>query len=212
VLSFLILYVIQSVFIIWDNWWGQVYRRLVNPFDMTSRLLWQFHLPAIFWLFMLVVMALVVAVFALVNPLRPLYQRLRQDWTQVSFILYGAALVMFLVDFDDYQHETPYVLVSMACMAAGAWAYLRSPHPRRRIAALLVGVTLAMLTMAVGKWLIVPMQDWPFWFTGHPPASERWFEALRTIPAWVCMTLALAAPPLLGRWLPPLRLHSLAQV
>lgn len=202
VLSFLILLAIQSLFTAWDSWWGQVYRRLVNPSDMLSRLLWQFHLPVLFWLFMLVTVALALFVFALVNPLRPLYQRLRQDWTQVSFALYGAAMAMFLVDFDDYQHEAIYMLACMVCLAAGAWAYLRSSHPRRRIAVLLAGVTLAMLTMGVAKWLIVPMQDWPFWFTGHPPASERWFEALRTIPAWLCMMAALAAPALLGRGLP----------
>jgi hypothetical protein len=166
---------------------------------MLSRVLWQFHLPVLFWLGMLAALGIIVGLCALVPPLRPFYQRLRGDWTLAPFLLYGGALVMFLIDFDDYQHELPAVLLCMLWLAGGAWAYLHGTRPWQRLAALLAGATLAMATMGVGKWLIVPLQDWPFWFTNHTPESERWFEALRAIPAWLTMLAALAVTALAGR-------------
>ena len=90
------------------------------------------------------------------------------------------------------------MVAGMLSLALGAWTYLRGKTTRRCMLALLSGMTLAMWTMAIGEWVIVPRQDWPVWFGWHPPESERWFESLREVIAWVWMMLALLAPASLG--------------
>ncbi|TEU16688.1 MAG: hypothetical protein E3J25_02690 [Anaerolineales bacterium] len=81
---------------------------------------------------------------------------------------------------------------------------MRTPS---RILALLSEMTLAMWIMAVGKWIIVPRQDWSVWFGWHPPETERWFESVREVITWVWMIIAIPAPALLGL-LPRARVHA----
>ena len=49
----------------------------------------------------------------------------------------------------------------LLALAAGAWGYLRSSSPFRRILALVAGVTAAFAIMGVAKFFLVPLQDWP---------------------------------------------------
>ena len=55
-----------------------------------------------------------------------------------------------------------------------------------------------MWIMAVGKWIILPRQDWGPWFDLHPPESERWFEFTSEVIAGAWMMIAIPAPALLG--------------
>jgi hypothetical protein len=57
-----------------------------------------------------------------------------------------------------------------------------------------------MGTIAAGKWLIVPLQNWPQWLAWHPPQVERRFESLRTVAEMGWMLLVIAAPALLALW------------
>jgi len=88
--------------------------------------------------------------------------------------------------------------VSLLSLAAGAWGYLRSASSRKRLLALLAGVILAMSSMTVGKWIIVPRQDWPVWFGWHPVETERWFESLRTLVEAGWMLVVISIPALLN--------------
>jgi hypothetical protein len=124
-------------------------------------------------------------------------QRIRADWTHISFLFYGALLITFYIDFDEYQGEGLYVLGCLIALAAGAWAYLRIEHSGRRVLALIAGLTLCMAIMGVGKYFLVPLQDWPVWTSNYPPESERWFESLRTIVSWFWAVVVVGLPGLL---------------
>jgi hypothetical protein len=54
-----------------------------------------------------------------------------------------------------------------------------------------------MWIAALGKWYLVPLQDWPGWFERYNSEIERWFEPGRTVADWICILAALLAPVLL---------------
>jgi hypothetical protein len=54
-----------------------------------------------------------------------------------------------------------------------------------------------MWIVAIGKGIIVPMQNWPVNLE-----SERWFEAVYTISSWI-ITIAASIAPASLNLLPP---------
>lgn len=151
----------------------------------------------IFWICLAAVTLLLILFLQDRQPFRSLAKRLKGDWSQVSFLFYGAMPLSIFLNFDEYRYEEPYLIGSMIFLAIGAWGYLASASRARRIAWLLAGLALAMGAVALGKWLIVPLQNWPVWFGWHPPQVERRFEALGTVFECGWMLLALLAPALI---------------
>lgn len=134
----------------------------------------------------------VILITGLLPPLRPFYWRLRQDWTLLSFLLYGATLFALLITFDDYINEEPYAIMAMLLLAVGGWFYLRSSSPWRRLLALLTGLTLAMMVAAVGKAILYSSPTWP------SPRHFTWqTEAMSTIIIWGWLVLIIVAPILM---------------
>jgi hypothetical protein len=167
--------------------------------DASTRLVLQGLWAGLMWLSLFVILMVVLGILALARRFSDFLRRIFQDWTQVSYILYGGVLMALVMAFEDYRYEEPYAVASSLCLAAGALLYLRCPQPWQRGMALLSGLTLAMWTAALGKWLIVPAQDWALWFNWHSPQTERWFEAQRTLLEWGWMVLFLLAPALIKR-------------
>ena len=66
-----------------------------------------------------------------------------------------------MILFEEYHYEEPWKFAAWVYLALGGWLYLRLKTNIQRILALIGGVTLAMWTAAIGKWIIVPFQDWP---------------------------------------------------
>ncbi len=182
-------------------WMNQLMRSVVTVGDEDSRLRWQVISSGILWLGFLFLLALVVALLA--TRRHSLVGRIRRDWTLLSFTVYGSALLTLFLAFDEYTHDGPYRIASILLMAAGAWAYLRSDRLWQRALALAAGIALAMAVVAVGKWTIVPLQNWPTWFGWHPPEVERRFESLRTLIDLGWILLVMAAPALPALWLRP---------
>jgi hypothetical protein len=156
------------------------------------------------WLTLLTLLSLIVLAAAALPPLRAFYGRLRRDWTLLSFVVYGAALFGLYFTFDEYRREEFYLVASVVLLAAGAWVYLRSAGLRRRALALFAALTLAMAAAAIGKWLIVPIQEWPAGSGLHPPESSRWPETLPTVVMWGWLMIVMAAPAML-KFLPRMR-------
>lgn len=150
------------------------------------------------WLGLLGLLSLIVLAAAALPPLRSFYGRLRRDWTLVSFMVYGASLFGLYFTFDEYRHEEFYLVASVLLLAAGAWVYLRSGGLGRRALTLFTALTLAMMAAALGKWLIVPIQEWPAGSGLHPPESSRWPEALPTAVMWGWIMIVMVAPALLA--------------
>lgn len=170
--------------------------------DEEARLFWVFINAGFTWLNYLLAAILVTAVAAAVPPLRRHFWKWGRDWTQLSFLLYGVVLPSVWLAFEEYQYDEPFQALSALFLAVGAWVYLRACSPRGRLLALMAGVAGAMSVVAIGQWLIVPMQDWPVWFGWHPPEIERWVVSLSTLFEMGWMLIALAAPSLV-RLIPP---------
>jgi hypothetical protein len=139
---------------------------------------------------------ILVTVAALVR-LTPFYKHLKQDWTRLSFTLYGAALFILILIFDDYQKEEPYVLIASIFLAAGAFAYLKCGPSSQRVLALFAGLTLAMAVTALGKAILVLSPNWPW--PDHQPPWQR--EVISTVYFWVFLLLVIFVPALFMRLL-----------
>ena len=81
-------------------------------------------------LFSLLLSAIIVVnLLRLLPYTRGVWQRIRADWTQLSFMLYGGMVFGVIIAFDEYRHEEPWKLVIWLCLAVGAWGYLRAKKP-----------------------------------------------------------------------------------
>lgn len=149
-----------------------------------------------FGLIVLVLMVLVAT--AWVKPWRPFFHRLRQDWTLLPLALYGIMPLVMFMSFDEYRGDTPYQIGMGAVWLAFLWLHLRSAQPRRRLLMLAIGITLAMGVEAVGKWMLVPSQDWPQWFAWHPVPEATLIEVTSTLYHWFWVMVVVFLPALLG--------------
>lgn len=148
--------------------------------------------------------AILLSALILVNLLRLLpytrrvWQRIRADWTQLSFMLYGGLVLGILLVFDEYRHEDIWKLIAWICLALGAWLYLRAKGQKQRILALIGGTTGAMWIVALAKWVLIPLQAWPTGYPVAPSEATRWVETSGALIAWVCCLIILLAPALLN--------------
>lgn len=89
------------------------------------------------WIVLLGLTALGVLAVAVTPPLRPLYARIRRDWTLLSFALYGASMMAVLHTFEEVElarfpnwgHAGNLVLFLI--LAGGAWGYVRGVRSSR---------------------------------------------------------------------------------
>jgi hypothetical protein len=163
-----------------------------------SRYVYSAIYQGIFWVSLLLLTIILFLILTALPRYRPLSQRLKHDWTLLSFTFYGASAVVLFINWDNYLYLEPYKFAAILFLAGGAWGYLRSTSSRKRLLSLLAGAILAMTTIAIGKWILVPQQEWTQWFQWFPPQTERWFESLRTLIELGWIMIVLAVPGLLG--------------
>jgi len=173
--------------------------RSVSSNTLPERIFYEWIIHGIMWLGVLLANGLFLALVAFVPSLREQWPRFWRDYSLVSFSLYGGILIIYLIDFDEYRYEELYKLASMIALALGAWGYLRAKTAEMRTLALLAGLTVCMAVMGVGKYFLVPLQDWDPWLPGHPPETERAFESLRTIVTWFWIALTIGLSGLFRR-------------
>jgi len=153
------------------------------------------------WIGVAVLVILLVLVTAIIPKFRPFYRRLKDDWTLLAFVIYGAVPLAILLTFDDYQGEEPYVLVANLILAVGGWFYVRNQNPWKRYLVLFIGLTLSMAVAAVGKAIIYKY----FW------EGVRHFtwqsETMSTVTLWVWLALFMLIPLALNL-LPRAKRHS----
>lgn len=146
------------------------------------------------WGGMLIVTVVIVVAAAALPVLRPLYVRLRRDWTLLSFGLYGGALLALVLTLDDYVREEPYQLAAMMILVAGGWMYLRVHHLWQRALILSAAFTLAMGVAAIGKAILFASADWPYPRFSFTPRTE----AVSTVIMWAWLMVAILVPALLN--------------
>lgn len=111
-------------------------------------------------------LALLVGALALVNLLRLLpftrgvWLHIREDWTQLSFLIYGSLVFSPVLLFEEIRYAEISKFIAWLCLALGAWLYLRFNKTKQRILALIGGATGAMWSVAISYWILIPLQDW----------------------------------------------------
>lgn len=169
----------------------------MDSWSLSVRILYQGAMTAFMWFLVLLTAIIFINLLRHWSPIQALWQRIREDWTQLSYLVYGGLVVYIWLIFDEYQHENPWIFAANTSLAIGAWFYLHARGQKQRILALVGGATAAMWIVSIGKWILVPMQNWPVHLE-----SERLFEPLWAISSWIVTIAALAAPAVLNL-LPP---------
>jgi hypothetical protein len=175
------------------RWFGNMY-----SWTMSVRIFVQGMQAALIWFLVLLSAFILISILRLLPHTRTLWERIRHDWTQLSFIIYGGLVFHVILIFDEYQKDEPWLIAAWLSLAVGCWLYLHSREQYQRILILLCGATLAMWIVAVGKWYLVPFQSWGPWFERYAPETERWFESGRTLADWFCLVITLMIPALLN--------------
>ena len=173
----------------------------MNGWSMFERVLFQGVQGAILWFFVPLIALILITLLRLLPSTRSLWRRVREDWTQLSFLVYGGIVFYILLIFDEYQQKEIWSLAAWISLGIGCLLYLYSRDKTRRILLLLSGATLAMWIVATGKWFLVPIQDWGPNVIVNPVETERWFEFYGTLVEWICIVIALLSPAVL-RFLP----------
>lgn len=134
-----------------------------------------------------------LVVFAAAIPrYRPFYRRLRNDWTLLCFILYGAAPSMAFFQFEGYQNYGLYVVLMFLILAVGGWLYLQNDVPWKKFLILIGVVTLSMFVAAMGQAVLYESSL----YNSHRPFPEYpwWATVDQTVIAWMWLVLIMFLP------------------
>lgn len=186
--------------VLWGILFYPFWMLIFGPRDSWSLAVQLFYsgLMEAFTRFLVLLIALIlIYLFRHWSDMHALWFRIREDWTYLSFLTYGGLVFYIWLTFDEYHYENPWTFSAFTCLAIGGLIYLLARGKNTRFLALVGGVTGAMWIIAIGKWIIVPLQNWPV-----DLAAERIFEFLRTIGSWVVMIAVMTAPWFLNL-LPP---------
>jgi len=167
----------------------------MNAWPLPVRLLYSGLMVTVMWFLVLFIAISLLILFRHQPHIDALWKDIHKDWTQLSFVVYGGLIFYIWLIFDEYQHEGPWIFAAFTCLAAGAYCNLVAKEHNKRLLALVIGASMALWMVAIGKWNIVPIQNWPV-----DLAAERSFESLRTLTAWISIMAALFAPALLDLW------------
>jgi hypothetical protein len=140
------------------------------------------------WGWIILIVAVLLLISAWIPKFRPFYRRLREDWTLLSFLLYGAAPLTLFITFNEYKNVEPFFFLSLLILALGGWFYLRNDEPLKRFVSLHVGLVLSMLTAAVGKAVLYEV-SWPqSFYLGWKN------EMIYTMVTWLWLALIMSIP------------------
>ena len=170
---------------------------VIQPIDELGRLLLVAFWDGMVWFTLLALLAFTLLLLSAVPGFRPLIQNLWDDWTRLSYLLYGSSMLALVMTFDAYKYDPIFALMAITCLAAGGWGYLRSSSQSNRFLALLSGLTLAMLVTWAGRWMFIPRLDWIVWLRTDSPPSNQWFEPQQALIGLTWMVIVVAMPCLL---------------
>lgn len=135
---------------------------------------------------------LLVLITRIIPKFAPFYQRLREDWTIVCFLLYGCLPFILVILFEEFKGEEPYLFLGLLVLAAGAWLYLKSDTDWKKFMSLFGSMTLSMLITMAGQAVLY---DSSFPTTRFPV----WTTTMSTVIAWIWLTVFMLSPLALDR-------------
>lgn len=188
------------IFSQYDRIWSWIYSAFIQSFGPRS--LWPLSVRIVYGggFAFIMLFTFLVGALILVNLLRFLpftravWQHIRADWTQLSFMLYGGLVFGILLAFEEYQHEEIWMFIAWTCLALGAWLYLQAKRQKQRILALIGGATAAMWIVATAFWVLIPLQDWQSRYSLISMEDLRWTDTSSAIINWAFILLMLIAP------------------
>lgn len=191
----------------YDRIWGWIYPFFIQSFGPRSH--WATTISVLYsgiftfiTLFSILISALILVTLLRLLPItRGVWQSIRADWTQLSFMFYGGLVYAIMIAFEEYRHDDLWRLIAWFGLALGAWFYIRAREQKQRILALIGGATVAMWTVALAKWVLIPLQAWPTGYPVSPSEATRWVETSVALIGWVFILIILIAPAALN-WLP----------
>lgn len=131
---------------------------------------------------MLLAVILIVLLTGLVPRFRPFHRRLREDWTLLCFLIYGALPFIIVLEYESYRNEEPFMILAFLVLAGGVWLYLRNTQPWKKFLSLFGAMTLAMLVTMAGQELLYESS---FPSSGFP----SWTTTMGSVIFWIWMTL-----------------------
>jgi hypothetical protein len=142
--------------------------------------------------FLIIMVGVVVGLLRIVPAF---LARVQQEWTLLSFLLYGMAIVPVLGN-DEFRGVEGYEIVSLLILALGAGLYLTAPGRWQRILALVIPAILSPAVMSLGLYQTFPAQSW----VDTSTVPFRLWEALQPVlylsPLPILLILAALAPRL----------------
>ena len=203
-LSYLGFVLMLGIILSSDSFWGWLYPYFVQSFGPKSywpipvRIIYSGVFQFIVLFFTLLSALILVNLLRLLPYTRTVWQHIRVDWTQLSFMFYGGLVFYIMFTFGEYRHEELWKFTAWICLALGAWLYLRAKRQKQRILALIGGATGAMWIVALAKWTLIPLQKWPTGYPVAPSEAARWVEPGSAMISWGWILVMLIAPALLS--------------
>jgi hypothetical protein len=184
--------------IVWlDSWNNSSLLNLEMPM-----FLWTFISYGYVWGMFVPALVLLVLFSAAIPQYRPFYQRLRNDWTLLCFLLYGTTPYMALLCFEGYPRTGLFIELIFLILAVGGWLYLRNDVPWKKFLILIGGQTLALFTAAVGQ---VVLFKYSAYYSPNIDMSVAWWEIVHvSVAIWLGLVLVMSLP-LVINLLPRLR-------
>jgi hypothetical protein len=162
---------------------------------------WWYSLPwflsvflqeGLLWSWMILMVLILVLLAAWMPGFRPFYHRVRNDWTLLSFLFYGAVPLALWITYNEYKNEEPFFFLSMLMLVFGGWFYLRNDAPWKQFWSLFIGSALSMMVAAVGK-AVLYHESWPMGF------ELGWKnEMIYTMVTWAWLALIMFLPYVLN--------------
>jgi len=142
-----------------------------------------------------VFLGLMAGAVGLLSLIPGFWARVQKEWTLLSFLLYGIAILPVLGN-DEFHSVEGYEAASLLILASGAGLYLTAPRRWQRVLALVVPAILSAAVMSLGLYQTFPAQSW----ANPADDSFRLWEALQPVlylsPLPVVLILAALAPRL----------------
>jgi hypothetical protein len=147
----------------------------------------QFIGAGLIWGSLILLTVILDLISVLVKKFQSFYQRLRDDWTLLSFLLYGSVSFIIVVGFEGYKNNEIYLVAAFLILAAGGGLYLRNENPWKKFLSLFGGLTLSMLVMAMGQTILYeisfPNSLYPWWtITTGTVVTWMWLALIMLLP------------------------------
>ncbi|MEE4195675.1 MAG: hypothetical protein V2J07_10805 [Anaerolineae bacterium] len=113
------------------------------------------------WIPLLIISAVALLVTRSFQPLRKFFTNIKEDWTLLTFGLYGCLPVYAFINFDEMDHlYTLYFMVGLTVvMLSTVTLYMRSSKQKQRIITMLIGTLFILAISKIGHAMY-----WQHWY------------------------------------------------